>query len=108
MNILVSANVPEIVGAPLSDWSWLKSTIPVSLGGLGIRFASTHASAAYISSSIQSTNLVVGILNRSPLLSSHINSTLSHLTLVANWPNWSSTEEIDVPICQRRLCRAID
>ena len=56
-------SVSEIVGAPLSDWSWLKSTIPVSLGGLGIRFAS----AAYISSSIQSTNLVVGILNQSPL-----------------------------------------
>ena len=101
-------SVSEIVGAPLSDWSWLKSTLPVSLGGLGIRLASTHASATYISSSIQSTNLVVGILNRSPLLSSHINSALSHLDLVANQPNWSSTEEIDVPIRQRHLCRAID
>ena len=101
-------SVSEIVGAPLSDWSWLKSTLPVSLGGLGIRLASTHASAAYISSSIQSTNLVVGILNRSPPLYSHINSALSHLDSVANQPNWSSTEEIDVPIRQRHLCRAID
>ena len=52
--------------------------------------------------------MVVGILNWSPHLSFHINSALSHLALVANQPNWSSTEEIDVPIRQRHLCKAID
>ena len=29
--------VSEIVGTQLSVWSWLKATLPVSLGGLGIR-----------------------------------------------------------------------
>ena len=52
--------------------------------------------------------MVFGILNRNPPLSSHINSAVSHLALVANQPNWSSTEEIDVPIRQHHLCRAID
>ena len=40
----------DLAGSPLSDWSWLKASLPSSLGGLSLRRASLHAPAAYIGS----------------------------------------------------------
>ena len=39
----------DLAGGPLPDWSWLKVSLPSSLGGQNIRQASLHAPAAYIS-----------------------------------------------------------
>ena len=38
----------DLAGGPLPEWSWLRASLPSSLGGLGIRPASFHSSAAYI------------------------------------------------------------
>ena len=55
--------ITDLTGGPLPDWSWLKASLPTSLGGLGIRCASTHAPAAYISSLDKSSHLIAGILS---------------------------------------------
>ena len=38
----------DLSGRPVPDWSWLKASLPSSLGGLNLRQASLHAPAAYI------------------------------------------------------------
>ena len=102
------ASVSEIVGAPLSDWAWQKATLPVSLGGLGFRLASSHASAAFISSVLKSAHLVAEILNRSPPPSPHSSDALLLLASAVDRPDWSSIEDIDVPVPQCHLSWAID
>ena len=34
--------VSDLAGCPLSHWSWLKASLPSSLGGLNIRQATLH------------------------------------------------------------------
>ena len=46
----------SIVGGRLSDWSWLKATLPSSLGGLNLHSASLHAPAAFIAASSSSVS----------------------------------------------------
>ena len=46
--------VSDLAGCPLSDWAWLKSSLPSSLGGLNIRHATLYAPAAFIGSIHQS------------------------------------------------------
>ena len=56
----------DLAGGPLSNWAWRKVSLPSSLGGLGIRWVTLHAPAAYISSLDQSSALVTEILRKSP------------------------------------------
>ena len=100
--------VTEIVGAPLSNWAWRKATLPVSLGGLGFRMVASHASAAFFASVTQSASLVTAILGRSPSPSPSANLALSTLASMANRPEWISADDIDIPIRQHCLSRAID
>ena len=55
--------VSGIVGAPLSEWAWQKASLLVSLGGLGLQVAISHASAAFVGSLSQSANISAAILN---------------------------------------------
>lgn len=55
-------SLSDLASSPLSDWAWLKASLPSSLGGLNIRRAVKHAPAAYISSLAQSRGLVSNIL----------------------------------------------
>ena len=97
----------ELAGGPLSKWAWQKASLPSSLGGLDIRSASLHAPAAFVSSLDQSRALISRIRNQ-PSFSSHLARAVSDLALVAERPDWSSVEEIDVPLRQRPLSRMID
>ena len=63
-DVVLHSAVSDIVGAQLSDWSWVKATLPVSLGGIGVRLASSYAAAAYISSVSQSSSLIVQLLDQ--------------------------------------------
>ena len=56
----------EILSAPISPIAWRQATLPVSLGGLGLRSASSHASAAYLSSLVQTKAIVDEILMSFP------------------------------------------
>ena len=69
--------------------------------------AISHASAAFVGSLSQSTNISAAILNHTPT-SPYLDSALSLLAVTANRPNWSDIKDIDVPIRQRQLSRAID
>ena len=98
----------DIAGSPLSDWAWLKASLPSSFGGLNIRWASLHAPAAYIGSLHQTTPLVSEILGHFPKAPINLSSAISALALAAGRPEWCSSLEIDVPLHQRHLSHAID
>ena len=54
----------RILGAALSHTQWKQATLPVSSGSLGLRTASDHCSAAYISSILSSQELKMQILDQ--------------------------------------------
>ena len=56
----------DILGSPLSPLAWRQASLPVSLGGLGLRSASSHAAAAYLSSLAQTKPTVDHILMSFP------------------------------------------
>ena len=97
-----------IVGAPLTDWSWLKASLPSSRGGLNLRSPVLHAPAAFIASSHSSLPLVESILGFSPEPLPHMNVALTALSSAAVRPDWISLNDVDVPIHQRALSNAID
>ena len=86
---------------PLPDWSWLKASLPSSLGGLNLRRAALHAPAAYISSLHRSEPLISDILGHSPSPPALLPSCVRALGMAASMPDWSSLQNIDVPVRQR-------
>ena len=71
-----------------------KVSLPVSLGGLGLRLASPHAP---YSSAYQSSSLVCSILGHSPASSPVLGDVLLVLSSAGNHPDWSSPDALDVP-----------
>ena len=106
-NIIREA-LADLAGGPLSEWSWLKASLPSKYGGLNIRRASLHAPAAYIGSLEQFRALTARILGHVPEAPQHLTTTISALTDAAARPDWVSLEEIDVPHRQRPLSHCID
>ncbi|ETW96706.1 MAG: hypothetical protein ETSY2_45945 [Candidatus Entotheonella gemina] len=100
--------VSDLVGCPLSDWAWMKASLPSSLGGLGIRPASLHASAAFISSFHQSEALISDILGHPAKAPFHQPGVVSALATAADRPQWLSVDNIDVSLHCRTLSRSID
>ena len=98
----------DLAGGPLSDWVWKRATLPSSMGGLNLRSASLHASAAFISSLDQCQPLITRILGRPTVTSPHLTEAISVLAKVVTQPNWISLEDIDVPRRQHSLSREID
>ena len=98
-----------ILGGPMSDWSWLKASLPSSRGGLGLRSASVHALVAFLASLSQSLQPMESIILGQPLGPfSQTTSTLASLAVTAARPEWSGLDAIDVPLHQCPLSRAID
>ena len=98
----------DIVGGPIPEWSWLKASLPCSLGGLGLRQALLHAPAAYIGSWQQCYSLMSAILEHSPAPPLVIPGCVSALAESAGRPEWSSLQDIDVPLTQRALSKSLD
>ena len=96
------------MGGPLSDWSWLKASLPSSQGGFNLRSASLLAPAAFLASSSGSQPLVEQILGHPPGPPPHIRSALSTLASAAVHPDWQSLDDIDVPLRQHSLSLSID
>ncbi len=61
--------VTGITNVNFSDRMWTQATLPVSLGGLGIRRATDIASPAFISSLVATKDLVGSILSSQPEMS---------------------------------------
>ena len=54
----VRNTIESIVGTCITDDQWLQSSLPISMGGLGLRKASDHGPAAYIASVLESKNII--------------------------------------------------
>ena len=85
-------------GRSFSNWSWSKASLPISLGGLGVRWASLYVPAAFIGSLDQSKDLVSDILGRTPPVSVHLAPTLEDLVSASGRDDWSSLERVDIPL----------
>ena len=57
--------ISRIMGVPLTEQQWLQTTLPVSMGGLGLRSAEGHAPAAFAASYLSSQPLLRCLLNTS-------------------------------------------
>ena len=79
----------SIVGAPMSDWFWLKASLPSSCGGLNLRTPVLHARAAFIASSVCSQSLVGNLLDMSPEPSPYMTDAVAALSSAANRPDGS-------------------
>lgn len=98
----------SIVGGPVSEWSWLKASLPSSRGGVNLRSAELHAPAAFVASSCASQGLVGQILDLPRGTPPRLLSAVSDLSVAADRPDWQQLEDIDVPIRQNHLSFAID
>ena len=67
-----------------------------------------HAPAAYVGSLLQSNALIADILGHPPATSAHLPQCFVALAIAAARPEWSSLQDIDVPLRQRVLFRVID
>ena len=91
---LMRESLSDLAGGPLPDWAWLKTPLPASLGGLGVRHAFLHAPAAYISSLDQSKELVTRILGHLPGTSVHECSALHDLAEASRREDWTSIDAL--------------
>ena len=103
----------DLAGGPLSDWSWLKASLPSYPGGLNLRRAMLHAPAAYVGSLHQSNALIADILGHPPATFAHLSQCLAALAIATlaiatARPEWSSLQDVDVPLRQHALSRVID
>ena len=76
---LMREAVSDLAGCSLSNWAWLKSSLPSSLGGLNIRHATLHAPAAFIGSFQQSESVISDILGHPAKAPQHLSNTISAL-----------------------------
>ena len=107
-DVLLHDALSDLVGSPLPDWAWLKASLPLASGGVGIRHAVLHAPAAYIGSFFQSQPLISSILGRSAKHPPLLATALDSLRQAAARPDWVLLQDIDVPLTQFCLSRAID
>ena len=98
----------NLVGGPPPDWSWLKASLPSSLGGLSIQRASLHAPAAYIGSYQQCRSIMSSILGHADHQPVHLSAAITSLAAAASRSDLESINDIDVPVTQHSLSRAID
>ena len=102
---LLYDSLSDTVGSFLSPWSWNKATLPVSLGGVGLRRASHYASAPTLGQ-CQSSSIVESILGSSPS-GPDLSSSLSDLSSLSGRSDWSSIQDVDCPLQQRFLSNTI-
>ncbi len=107
-DLAIRETLESILGGPMSDWSWLKATLPSSRGGLDLRCASLHAPAAFLASCSQAGPPVEQILGLSPSPGILPESVVPALASAAARSDWRVPCDIDVPLHQRTLSHAID
>ena len=103
---LIREALSQLVGSPLSNWSWSKASLPSSLGGINLRQAVLHVPAAYIGSLVQSRP--PEILGFQPSYPTSLSSAIKALSSTLGHPQWSVLSDIEPPLCQRSLSLAID
>ena len=108
LDTLMRVTLETTTGAPLTDWSWLKVSLPSNLGSLSLRGAVLDAPPAFIALYVSSLPLVERILGSLLSPSLQMNTAVSALSTSEFCPDWSCIEEIDVPSHQKPLSWVID
>ena len=85
---LLRETLADLVGGPLSDWAWLKASLPSYRGGIDIMRVSLHAPAAYIDFIIQSKFMLAGILGHTPQTSKYLAAAISLLAKSVKRADW--------------------
>ena len=105
---VIRATLETILGRPMSEWSWLKASLPSSKGGINLRSAALHAPAAFIASAFHSARLMSDMLGQSTISFNRLLTALPALSEAASRPEWLSLEDVDVRLRQRNLSASID
>ena len=95
---ILRSSYSESLGSCVSTWSWLKASLPISMGGLVLRQATTHTPAAFNASLSSSATLMEQILGYIPDLSPPLNDCRPLLSAAASRPDWISNDNIDTPL----------
>ena len=109
-NKSIRETLESIIGSPLTDWSWLKASLPSNQGGINLRSAVLHVPAAFISSASRSARLIGVMLGQSSILPGILNTAIPALLTAASHPEWQTLEDIDIPlhVYQRHSSATID
>ena len=78
-----------ILGSPLSEWSWLKASLPSTRSGVNLRSATLHLPAAFVASGSCHSQLITDMF-----------STLTQVSAAASCPNWQQLDDINMPLQQ--------
>ena len=97
----------SIIGTNLSDFAWAQAQLPVVQTGLGLRSAASHSLAAYVSSALESHNIMSDLLDEPDPELPHINQALHHLSNVLALED-RVTKEAVKGTSQRGLSQWID
>ena len=100
----------DIAGTPLStqDPAWILASLPVSLGGLGLRSAAIHSPAAFVASNLQTSKLVEKIITPHKTLRDITAATSLLTNNSANATTPLPDEGLTAKTPQKLLSRRID
>ena len=97
---VIHGYLSHLLGGCPPPWSLLKASLPIVMGGLGLRRASLHGPAAFL-----------GSVALTRILSSRFQITASPMIPLSQFfshYDWSKLDDFDFPISQRALSHAID
>ena len=97
----------NLIGGSVTSWARLKASLPIRLGGLGLRQAGVHCAAIFISS-VHACSPLIYALSGQSVSSSYISSALQVFCSGLGWAPLSSLEDFEIPISQKSLSRLID
>ena len=83
---LMREALSSVIGHTLDDKQWRQATLPVSMGGMGLRQAALHSSASYVTSIAHSYQLVSEILSPLSYTPFHLNKAMDSLNSVVDDP----------------------
>ena len=98
----------RILGAPLDDIQWLQATLPVSMGGLGLRTAEDHGPGAYASSFLSSQPIRKKILGLPEVEEEPVSLPPALLTLLNTKLDEEVTADTLEGVPQRTVSRDVD
>ena len=59
---IIRGALAKVLGSPLTDVQWSQASLPVAMGGLGLRSAADHAPVAHATSLLAAQHLLDGLL----------------------------------------------
>jgi hypothetical protein len=97
----------QLMGQSLTDKAWIQATLPIGMGGIGLRSAEVHSAAAYLASMSQVSSIVSRLLPSTiPLRTTA--EAFNLLQRFAENPTWSSLDMLPPDFTQHDLSHAID